>query len=113
MKLKPSNFRLLRRNVRFLGHILTPEKVAIGVSKIHDVVEWPIPKRLKDVRSFIGLCSYYRRFIRDFSVLAAPLFDLTKTGKVFVLDEECQIRRLLCDLSTLTRLTVICLMVYF
>ena len=59
-------------------------------SKIRDVVEWPIPRRLKEVRSFLGLCSYYRRFICNFSVLAAPLFELTKKGRMFVWDETCQ-----------------------
>ena len=90
LKLKPSKCRLLRRAVNFLGHVVTQDGVAVDPSKIHDVVEWPVPRRLRDVRSFLGLCSYYRRFIRNFSVLAAPLFELTKKGRAFEWDDACQ-----------------------
>jgi transposase InsO family protein/predicted aspartyl protease len=90
LKLKPSKCRLMRRTVSFLGHVVTQEGVAVDPSKIRDVVEWPTPRRLKDVRAFLGLCSYYRRFIRDFSVLASPLFALTKKGRAFVWDETCR-----------------------
>lgn len=90
LKLKPSKCHLLRRNVNFLGHVVTPEGVAVDPSKIQAVVTWPLPQRLKDVRSFLGLCSYYRRFIRNFSVLAAPLFALTQKNKIFRWDEDCR-----------------------
>src|SRR5688572_30227604 len=90
LKLKPSKCQLLRRNVCFLGHIVTPDGVAMDPSKITDVVEWPVPQRLRDVRAFLGLCSYYRRFVKDFSTVAAPLFALTKKGRAFTWDEACQ-----------------------
>lgn len=56
---------------------------------IQDVVEWPAPQRLKDVRAFVVLCSYYRRFIRDSSMIATLLFALTKKGEAFVWDLAC------------------------
>src|SRR6218665_1787640 len=90
LKLKPSKCRLMRRHVDFLRYVISQEGVSVDPSKIRDVVDWPVPQRLKDVRSFLGLCSYYRRFIRDFSILAAPLFALTKKGRAFVWDEGCQ-----------------------
>ena len=90
LKLKPSKCQLLRRSVGFLGHIVTPEGVAMDPSKVKDVVEWPVPQKLRDVRAFLGLCSYYRRFVRDFSTVAAPLFALTKKGRTFTWDEQCQ-----------------------
>ena len=90
LKLKPSKCQLLRRSVGFLGHIVTPEGVAMDPSKVKDVVEWPVPQKLRDVRAFLGLCSYYRRFVKDFSTVAAPLFALTKKGRMFVWDEVCQ-----------------------
>ena len=90
LKLKPSKCQLLRRTVSFLGHIVTPEGVAMDPAKIQDVVDWPVPQRLRDVRAFVGLCAYYRRFVRDFSTVAAPLFALTKKGRAFIWDEACQ-----------------------
>lgn len=90
LRLKLSKCRLLRRTVGFLRHIVTPEGVTMDPAKVHDVVEWPTPCRLKEVRAFIGLCSYYRRFIRDFSLLAAPLFALTKKGRAFEWGSACQ-----------------------
>lgn len=80
LKLDLSKCRFLRRLVSFLGHLVTPEGLVMDPSKIHDVVEWPVPERLKDLRAFVWLCSYYRRFIRDFSVIAAPQFARMKKG---------------------------------
>jgi hypothetical protein len=74
LKLKPRKCRLLRKKVEFLGHIVTPEGVAVDPSKVSEVTDWPVPQRLREVRGFLGLCSYYRTFVRNFSLLAAPLF---------------------------------------
>ena len=52
-----------------------------SLSKVQAVAEWPIPSSVKDVRSFLGLASFYRKFIRFFSEIAAPLTDLTKKGR--------------------------------
>lgn len=59
-------------------------------TKIQNVVDWPVPQRLKDVRAYVGLCSYYQIFFRDFSMIAAPLFALTKKGKAFEWELVCQ-----------------------
>lgn len=59
----------------------------MGTTKVKDVVDWPAPQRLRDVRSILSLCLYYRKFIRSFSVLAGPLFALTWKNKVFAWDE--------------------------
>lgn len=90
LKLKPSKCRLLRRTVSFLGHVVTPDGITMDPAKIQDVVEWPVPHCLRDVRSFVGLCSYYRRFVLHFSVVAAPLFALTQKGRTFTWTVECQ-----------------------
>jgi len=90
LKLKPSKCQLLRKTVSFLGHVMTPDGVAVDPSKVEDVAAWPVPERLTEVRAFLGLCSYYRRFIRSFSAIAAPLFALTKKGRVFDWTDECQ-----------------------
>lgn len=86
LKLKPSKCRLLCRTVSFLGQMVTPERVAMDPSKVRDVIEWPVPQRLRDVRAFLGLCAYCRRFTRDFLMVAAPLFELTNKGRTFTWD---------------------------
>jgi len=59
-------------------------------AKITTIIEWPIPKKLHDVRSFLGFGNFYRRFIQDYSHLARPLTQLTKKGTPFVWKDLCQ-----------------------
>lgn len=66
LKLKPRKCWLLHKAVNFLGYVVTPEGVTMDPSKIRDGVEWPVPQRLRNVRAFVGLYSYYRRFFADF-----------------------------------------------
>ncbi|MCG7870381.1 MAG: RNA-directed DNA polymerase, partial [Candidatus Thiodiazotropha taylori] len=90
LKLKSSKCNLLQREVVFLGHVVTEQGLKPDVSKIKCIKEWPVPKTLRDVRSFIGFCSYYRRFIRSFSQRAAPINKLLEAGQPFVWTENCQ-----------------------
>jgi len=64
--------------VAFLGHIVSKEGIYVDSQKIKAVTQWPIPKNITEVRSFLGLAGYYRKFVRDFSRIAAPLTNLTK-----------------------------------
>ena len=73
---KKSEFFL--EEIRYLGHIISKEGIRMDPEKLRIIDEWPIPKNLHELRSFIGMCSYYRRFIEKFSVIAGPLHDLTK-----------------------------------
>jgi len=54
------------------------------------VADWPVPVNLREVRSFVGLCSYYRRFVKDFARISSPLHALTKKNASFQWDDECQ-----------------------
>jgi hypothetical protein len=90
LKLKPSKCSLLQRSVEFLGHVVSEGNVGVNPAKIRDVEEWPTPVSLKEVRGFVGLCSYYRRFVKDFGKIAAPLTSLSEKGRKFVWTEECQ-----------------------
>jgi len=62
--------------VAFLGHVLTANGVAIDPSKIEAVIEWKRPQNVTDIRSFLGLAGYYRRFIENFSKIAKPMTEL-------------------------------------
>ncbi|KAD5961022.1 hypothetical protein E3N88_12495 [Mikania micrantha] len=64
--------------VSFLGHLLTADGVHVENEKIASIQSWPIPKSVKEVRGFLELTGYYRRFVRNYGTLARPLKDLTK-----------------------------------
>ena len=73
---KKSEFFLTE--IHYLGHIISKDGIRMDPTKIRAIQEWPELKMVHEVRSFLGLCSYYRRFIRHFAEIAAPLHDLTK-----------------------------------
>ena len=77
------------REVKFLGHVVTSEGIAVDSSKVEAVLNWQKPKCVFDIRSFLGLAGYYRRFIKDFSSIALPLTKLTRKGVKFEWDEKC------------------------
>jgi len=83
LKLKPSKCKLLQRKVEFLGHVISEAGVEMQTSKIDAVVQWPRPRNTHELRSYMGLCSYYRRFIAGFADTAAPLHALTGKGVQF------------------------------
>jgi len=74
---------LFQRRVNFLGHVLTKTGIEVQPEKAEAVRTWPTPRNLSEVRSFVGLCSYYRRFIAGFADLAAPLHALTRKNVRF------------------------------
>ena len=90
LRLKPSKCHLLRRNVEFLGHVVSAEGISTDPAKIERVKDWPVPTNVGDVRSFLGFAGYYRRFVKDFSTTAKPLTDLLRDGTPFVWTGNCQ-----------------------
>ena len=90
LKLKPSKCKLLARKVEFLGHIVSGEGVQVDPSKIDKVLSWPRPTTLTQLRGFIGLCAYYRRFVPGFSSVCKPLYKLTEKNAPFVWGPEQQ-----------------------
>jgi len=75
--------------VSFLGHVTFGSGIAVDPSKVDAVSQWETPKSVTEIRSFLGLAGYYRRFIEGFSKLALPLTQLTCKGKAFVWDVQC------------------------
>ncbi|KAD7479605.1 hypothetical protein E3N88_02741 [Mikania micrantha] len=66
------------REVQFLGHVVNSSGISVDPSKIETVIKWSPPKTPTEIRSFLGLAGYYRRFIQDFSKIASPLTKLTR-----------------------------------
>ena len=65
-------------------HVVSRNGVEPDPSKVTAIVDWPVPRDVGEVRSFVALSLYYRSFIKNFSAIAAPLFELTKKGVPFV-----------------------------
>ena len=76
--------------VVFLGHVVTMRGIEVDPSKIEVVKEWRTPTNANEVRSFLGLAGYYRRFIEGFSKIATPMTRLTRKGEKFVWSEKCE-----------------------
>ena len=70
----------LKDQVEYLGFEVGPRGIQASPGKVRAIIDWPRPKSVHDVRSFLGLASYYRRFVRGFSELAKPLTQMTKQG---------------------------------
>ena len=76
--------------VRFLGHVVSASGVSIDLEKVEAVMSWERPKLVFEIRIFLRLVGYYRRFIEDFSRLAAPMTRLTRKGVKFEWDDLCE-----------------------
>ena len=90
LKIKPGKCSFFQRSVAFLGHIVSGDGIETDPEKIRALMEWPVPTSVTEVRSFLGLASYYRRFVRDFSKLAKPMNVLTQKNHRFEWTDEAQ-----------------------
>ena len=87
---KLSKCELWLNEVSFLGHIISKEGIRVDPKKIEVVVEWKPPRNVIEVRSFLGLASYYRRFVKGFSMIAVPMTRLLQKNVKYVWSEKCQ-----------------------
>ena len=76
--LKPEKCQFHKKEVEYLGVIIGQGKVKMDLMKVQGITKWPTPLTIKDVRSFLGFCNFYRAFIPKFSHIVRPLNDLTK-----------------------------------
>ena len=89
LKIKPSKCHLCKDQVAFLGHVMSKDGVSTDPQKVGKVSSWPQPQTVTEVRGFLGLCGYYRKFVKDFATLAAPLFKLMEKDS-FRWSSSCQ-----------------------
>lgn len=90
LKVNPKKCLLFARRVKFLGHIVSAQGVEVDPEKTRVVESWPIPTKRQELRSFLGLCSYYRRFVRNFAGIAGVLHTLTEESRPFIWTDACQ-----------------------
>lgn len=86
---KFSKFDFWLEEITFLGHIISQQGVSVDPSKIEATVRWSRPTTVSEVRSFLGLAGYYRRFVMDFSSIAASLMKLTHKDEKFLWIDDC------------------------
>jgi hypothetical protein len=75
--------------VPFLGHVISPKEITVDPGKVHDVLDWKPPKSIHQVRSFLGLAGYYRRFILNFSKISKPIIEMLKKDTKYVWSNDC------------------------
>ena len=76
--------------VSFLGHVLSKDGIAVDPNKVQDVLDWKQPQNVHEIRSFLGLAGYYRRFIENFSKIVKPMTELLKNGVKFEWSPACE-----------------------
>ena len=90
LKLKPSKCCLMQTEVSFLGHIISGEGISTDPEKIKLINEWPAPTNLRQLRGFLELAGYYRRFVQGYAKIAGPLNNLLKKNQHFDWTADCQ-----------------------
>ena len=106
LKLKPEKCHFVRQEVEFLGHVITPKGLKTTARLVSAVEEFQQPTNAKQTRQFLGLCSFYRRFIPGFAKIAKPLHQLTRVGIPFSWTVERQrafimLKKKLCEAPVL------------
>jgi len=87
---KPEKYVWKVREVGFLGVIIGEDGVRMEKEKVQGVIEWPVPKSVKDVQKFLGLANYYRWFVKDFAKIAKPLHEMMRKEKKWDWGEKQQ-----------------------
>ena len=89
LRLKPSKCHFVKSEVEYLGHVVSADGLKPNPAKIRAVQEFPVPTNVTGVKAFLGLCNYYRRFIKGFAQIASPLNKLTSKNIKFDWAPEC------------------------
>lgn len=89
-QVKQSKCSFARQQLAYLGHVISAQGVSTEEDKIESVRTWPTPKHVKQLREFLGLAGYYRKFVRHFGIICRPLTNLLKKGAFFIWTSECE-----------------------
>jgi hypothetical protein len=87
-KLSKCDFWL--REIKVLGHTISQDGISVDPEKVQEVMDWKPPTTMRQIRSFLGLAGYYRRFIPDFSIIAKPMTELLKKGVKYEWSQKCE-----------------------
>ena len=90
LTLKPEKCQFAKKSLTYLGHVITKDGVKVDPEKTKAVDTFPRPKNVKDVRSYLGMCNYYRRFVKNYAKIASPLNALLHKDTEFKWTEQCQ-----------------------
>ncbi len=90
LKANPKKCQLFRRSASFLGHVISGKGVSTDGAKVDAIQKWPVPTDVRELRSFLGIASYYRRFVMGFANITAPLSRLLQKG-TFTWTQECDL----------------------
>ena len=90
LRLKPKKCHLFRRKVKYLGHVVSEDGIQTDPDKTEAIRNWEQPTTVSNIRAFLGLCSYYRKFVPNFATLAKPLIKMTEKSSKFEWGPEQQ-----------------------
>jgi hypothetical protein len=83
-RIKLSKCSFAQQQLSYLGHVISSDGISIDPAKIDAIVTWPLPSNTKELRSFLGLAGYYRKFVRHFGVISNPLKNLLRKNSLFI-----------------------------
>ena len=86
---KLSKCSFYQKEIHYLGHIISGEGISVDPEKVKAIMDWPMPKNAHEVRSFMGLAGYYRRFVEGFSKIVKPITTLQRKGTRYEWTDEC------------------------
>ena len=83
-RIKLSKCSFAQQQLSYLGHVISSDGISTDPAKIDAIVTWPLPSNTKELRSFLGLAGYYRKFVRHFGVISNPLKNLLRKNSLFI-----------------------------